>query len=57
METEKIILLFILIIFGFINSILGYKLIYKQAKKANYNCLKCSVYDCPSKHCIKKKGV
>lgn len=57
MVIKLITILVVSTILYILNIILGYKFIEKNAKKVNYNCLKCGVYDCPSKTCIKKKGV
>lgn len=57
MEIKYIFTILILGFLGILINILGYKFIERKAKKANYNCLKCSIYDCPSKICITKKGI
>lgn len=33
------------------------KLQESEGKKVNYDCLKCTAWDCPAKQCIKKKRV
>lgn len=45
-----LIVAFIYLIFDFIE-------MRKSSKKANYNCFNCSFWSCPSKNCIKKRGV
>lgn len=45
-----------LIIFGVLGFLEDLILIYsrrKESKKHNYNCLKCGVWDCPNKECLK----
>ena len=49
----SLVVAFIYLIFDFIEIYFSRKF----SKKANYTCSICSFWGCPSKNCIKKRGV
>lgn len=49
----SLVVAFIYLIFDFIEIYFSRKF----SKKANYNCFNCLFWSCPSKNCIKKRGV
>lgn len=59
MGIRFLCLIISLCFFGFLSDVIKIKLIEREAKKHNYNCDKCGIYDCPYKDCrkYKKEGI
>lgn len=55
MSVRILIMMLIFGFCGFINEVFINFFRSRYAKKSNYDCDKCTVYDCPNKECMKKR--
>lgn len=53
---ELITILAIFGIFGVLDFFIQDFFIYRYSRKANYDCSKCKLWDCPNHYCNKKRN-
>lgn len=56
MGMRILIMIIFFAFIGIINDIVRLWLQKRDAKKNNYDCKKCGVWDCPYRECVKNKG-
>lgn len=50
---EFICALIIFGVFDLIRDLIDNYIVKKQSRKCDYDCLKCKIWDCPGKECLK----